>query len=295
MLGRTRFAAEGALVLAALLYGVTFPLVHDALEDITPFAYLVGRFSIAVLFVAPVAFLALRDSHDRRLVVRVGVVAGLVLFGGYATQTVGLQYTSPSTSAFITGLYVVLTPVVEAIAYRRTPGASTWTGILISTAGLYLLTGASLDLGRGEVLTLACAMLFAIHIAYLGAYARRVPAAPFTGVQLAMVALLSVPPAAVDGIGTLTALAVFAVVFTGVACSAIALPLQLWGQRRIPAARAALILLAEPVFAGIAGYVNGERLGALRVTGAAVILVGIAVSEIGAASRDRAPMEGRPA
>jgi drug/metabolite transporter (DMT)-like permease len=295
MLGRTRFAAEGALVLAALLYGVTFPLVHDALEDITPFAYLVGRFSIAVLFVAPVAFLALRDAHDRRLVVRVGVVAGLVLFGGYATQTVGLQYTSPSTSAFITGLYVVLTPVVEAIAYRRTPGASTWAGILIATAGLYLLTGASLDLGRGEVLTLACALLFAIHIAYLGAYARRVPAAPFTGVQLAMVALLSVPPAAVDGIGTLTALAVFAVVFTGVACSAIALPLQLWGQRRIPAARAALILLAEPVFAGIAGYVNGERLGALRVTGAAVILVGIAVSEIGAASRDRAPMDGRPA
>jgi drug/metabolite transporter (DMT)-like permease len=99
----------------------------------------------------------------------------------------------------------------------------------------------------------------------------------------------------VDGVGTLTALAVFAVVFTGVACSAIALPLQLWGQRRIPASRAALILLAEPVFAGIAGYLNGERLGALRIAGAAVILVGIAVSEIGAASRESAPMEERAA
>ena len=290
-----RFAAEGALVVAAMLYGVTFPLVHDALDDISPFAYLVGRFSIAVLFVAPFALLSLRDAHDRRLVVRVGVVAGLVLFGGYATQTVGLQYTSPSTSAFITGLYVVLTPVVEAIAYRRTPRASTWVGIAIATVGLYLLTGASLDLGRGELLTFVCAVLFAIHIAYLGAYTRRVPSAPFTGIQLAMVALLSVPPAAVDGIGTLTALAVFAVVFTGVACSAIALPLQLWGQRRIPAARAALILLAEPVFAGIAGYVNGERLGALRITGAAVILVGIAVSEVGAASREGASVEEKVA
>jgi drug/metabolite transporter (DMT)-like permease len=81
------------------------------------------------------------------------------------------------------------------------------------------------------------------------------------------------------------------VVFTGIACSAIALPLQLWGQRRIPAARAALILLAEPVFAGIAGYVNGERLGVLRITGAFVILVGIAVSEFGAASRESAAVE----
>ena len=121
------------------------------------------------------------------------------------------------------------------------------------------------------------------------------PSAPFTGIQLAMVAVLSVPPAAVDGVGTLTALAVFAVVFTGIACSAIALPLQLWGQRRIPASRAALILLAEPVFAGIAGYVNGERLGALRIAGAAVILVGIAVSEIGAASRESAGMLGEGA
>jgi drug/metabolite transporter (DMT)-like permease len=286
-MGRARFAAEGALVLAALLYGVTFPLVHDALDDITPFAYLVGRFTIAVLCVAPVAYLALRDATDRALVVRVGLVAGVILFGGYATQTVGLQYTSPSTSAFITGLYVVLTPVVEAVAYRQLPGRTTWVGIVVATVGLYLLTGASLDLGRGELLTLACAVLFAIHIAYLGAYARRVPTSPFTAVQLAMVAVLSLPAAAVDGVGSLTALAVFAVVFTGIACSAIALPLQLWGQRRIPAARAALILLAEPVFAGIASYVNGERLGALRITGGVVILAGIAVSEIGAASRER--------
>jgi drug/metabolite transporter (DMT)-like permease len=91
--------------------------------------------------------------------------------------------------------------------------------------------------------------------------------------------LLSVTPAARAGVGSLSVLAVFAVVFTGVACSAVALPLQLWGQQRIPPTRAALILLAEPVFAGIAGYVSGERLGAGRLVGAAAILAGIAVSE----------------
>ena len=91
-----RFAAEAALVFAALLYGVTFPLVHDALEDITPFAYLVGRFGIALLFVAPAAWIAARGMRDRRLLWRAGAIAGLLLFGGYATQTVGLQYTTPS-------------------------------------------------------------------------------------------------------------------------------------------------------------------------------------------------------
>jgi len=282
-----RYSAEGALVLAALLYGVTFPIVHDALDDITPFAYLLGRFGIALVLVAPAAWRAARGMGDRSQLLRVGAIAGAILFVGYATQTVGLQYTSPSTSAFITGLYVVITPVIEGLVYRRLPGRAVWCGIALATLGLYLLTGASVHLGRGELLTLACAVLFASHIVYLGAYVRRLPPAAFTGIQLAMVALLSIPPTAVQGVGTLTALAVFAVVFTGIACSAVALPLQMWGQVRIPASRAALILLAEPVFAGIAGYLTGERLGAVRLVGAAVILVGIAVSEIGSSTADR--------
>jgi drug/metabolite transporter (DMT)-like permease len=279
-----RFAGEAALVLAALFYGVTFPLVHDALDDITPFAYLVGRFGLALIVVLPSAYRAMRTVADRRLV-RVGLIAGAILFAGYATQTVGLQYTSPSTSAFITGLYVVFTPIVEALAFRRAPGRAVWAGIAIAVVGLYLLTGADVHLGRGELLTLACAVLFACHIVYIGAYVRRIPPAAFTAMQLGMVALLSIPPTAAQGVGTVTALAVFAVVFTGIACSAVALPLQLWGQIRSPASRAALILLAEPVFAGIAGYFTGERLGAVRLLGAAVILVGIAVSELGSASR----------
>src|SRR5438874_8840353 len=136
-----RYAAEAALVLAALAYGVTFPLVHDALDDITPFGYLVGRFGIALLFVAPSAIRAARRVTNRALLVRAGLIAGGLLFAGYATQTVGLQYTSPSTSAFITGLYVVCTPLVEAAVFRRVPGGSVWTGIALATFGLYLLTG----------------------------------------------------------------------------------------------------------------------------------------------------------
>jgi drug/metabolite transporter (DMT)-like permease len=278
---RRRFAAEAALVGAALLYGVTFPLVHDALDDITPFAYLLGRFGIATLILLPVALPALRTpGPDRRMLVRAGLTAGVILFGGYATQTVGLQYTSPSTSAFITGLYVVITPIIESAISRRLPRPPVLAGIAIATVGLYLLTGADVHLGEGEVLTLACAVLFALHIVYIGAYANLLRPSQFTALQIGAVAFLSIAPTAEQGVGTLSTLAVFAVVFTGVACSALALPLQLWGQRRIPPTRAALILLAEPVFAGIAGYVDGERLGAGRLVGGAAILVGIAVSEL---------------
>jgi len=277
---KRRYVAEAALVGAALLYGVTFPLVHDALDDITPFAYLLGRFGIATLLLAPVTIPALRArGPERRMLVRAGLIAGVILFGGYATQTIGLQYTSPSTSAFLTGLYVIITPIIESAISRRLPRPPVIVGIVVATFGLYLLTGADVHLGRGELFTLACAVLFAFHIVYIGAYANRLPPTQFTALQIGMVALLSVAPATHEGVGSLSTLAVFAVVFTGIACSAVALPLQLWGQQRIPATRAALILLSEPVFAGIAGYVNGERLGAGRLAGAVAIMAGIAVSE----------------
>jgi drug/metabolite transporter (DMT)-like permease len=278
----SRYAAEGALVLAALLFGVTFPLVANALDDVTPFAYLLLRFTIAVLALGPFAFGVLRShGDDRRLLLRVGAGAGILLFGGYATQTIGLQYTSPSTSAFITGLYVCFTPFVEAAVSRRAPSPWVVAGITIATLGLFLLTGADLGFGQGELWTLACAALFAVWIVYQGAYANRLHTIPFTTVQMAVVATLCIPPTIVQGTGELSAVALFAAAFTGIACSSVALSLQLWGQRRIAPSRAALILLSEPVFAAIAGYVDGERLGAIELVGALVILAGIGLTELG--------------
>jgi drug/metabolite transporter (DMT)-like permease len=203
-----------------------------------------------------------------------------LLFAGYITQTVGLQYTESSTSAFITGLYAVFTPIVEAIVRRRLPPLGVCVGIVVATVGLFLLTGAELALGRGELLTLACALSFAVWIVYQGAYANRLDTIPFTTVQMGVLALVSIPPTAATGIGNVTGLALFAAAFTGIACSSGALSLQLYGQRRVSPSRAALILLMEPVFAGIAGYVAGERLGAVKLVGAAVILSGIAIAEL---------------
>jgi drug/metabolite transporter (DMT)-like permease len=278
-----RFAPEGALVLAAFFFGVTFPLVHDALADVEPFAYLAIRFGIAVVALAPFAILVWRrrSAEERRLMVRVGLLAGVVLAGGYATQTIGLQTVSPSTSAFITGLYVALTPIIEGVVRRRVPPPGVLAGIVTATVGLYLLTGADLSLGAGELWTLACAVLFAAWLVYQGEFASRVHAIPFTTVQMMVLVALCAPAASVQGVGDLTGLALFAAAFTGVACSSLALSLQVYGQRHIAPSRAALILLFEPVFAALAGYVNGERLGAVELAGAAVILAGIALSELG--------------
>jgi drug/metabolite transporter (DMT)-like permease len=276
-----RYAAEGALVLAALLFGVTFPLVHDALGDIEPFAYLVLRFAVAVVVLAPFsAAIVRRRGEDRALLVRAGFAAGVLLGGGYAAQTVGLQRVSPSTAAFITGLYVVFTPIVEAVVRRRVPPRPVLVGAVVAAVGLYLLTGAEVGLDPGEAAVLLGAGLFAVWIVYQGEYAGRLHPIPFTTVQMLAVVTVCAAPTAVQGVGRLTGLALFAAVFTGVACSAVALSLQVWGQRFLAPSRTALILMLEPVFAGVAGYVNGERLGAVKLAGAATILVGIAVAEL---------------
>ncbi len=278
-----RFAPEGALVLAALLFGVTFPLVSNALDDIEPFAYLLLRFAIAAVALAPFVYAMGRRlaPEERRHLMRIGCIAAVLLFGGYATQTIGLKTAAPSTSAFITGLYVVLTPIVEAIVRRRVPPPAVLVGIVLAAAGLYLLTGADLDLGTGELWTLACAVLFAIWIVYQGEHAERFDPIPFTTVQIVGVAVLCAPATAAEGVGEITGIALFAAAFTGVACSSVALSLQVYGQRHIAPSRAALILLMEPVFAAIAGYVDGERFGTEKLVGALIILVGIGIAELG--------------
>jgi len=286
-----RWAPEGALVLAAFLFGVTFPLVHDALDDIEPFAYLLLRFGFAIVALAPFAIVIGRGSTpaQRGLLWRAGGFAGVLLMGGYATQTIGLQTASPSTSAFITGLYVALTPVFEAVLRRRVPPVAVLVGIACATVGLYLLTGADLHLGTGELWTLAGAVIFAIWIVQQGEYAPRLPTIPYTTLQMVVVLALCAPATAAQGVGDVTGLALFAAAFTGIACSSVALSLQLYGQRHIAPSRVALILLLEPVFAAVAGYVNGERLGAVELMGAAVILFGIGVAELGP-GRTRLPM-----
>jgi drug/metabolite transporter (DMT)-like permease len=282
----TRYAAELALVGAAFLFGSTFVLVQHAVVDVTPMAYLVGRFVIGTIVLAPFAWQRIRGMGTRgvgaypyRDLAIAGSIAGLMLFAGYALQTEGLKYTSSSSAAFITGLYVPLTPILDAIVRRRRPPTGVILGVAVATVGLFLLTGAHVELGKGDALTLACAFAFALWLVYQNRYIERLGAIPFTTIQMMVLVIVALPPTAAVGVGKISPVVVFAVLFTGVACSAVALSLQLYAQQRLGPSRTALLLLLEPVFAGIVGYFNGDRLGAVKLTGAGVILAGIALSE----------------
>ncbi|HEX3805529.1 MAG TPA: DMT family transporter [Acidimicrobiia bacterium] len=279
---------ELALVAATAAYGSTFKLVQNALLDITPLGYMVLRFGVAALALAPFAFAsgwrnrepdAPRTTDDFATFLRIGIAFGVIGFVGYWFQNVGLQHTTTSDSAFITGLFVVFTPIIETIVRRRRPARFVTIAVVVSLVGLFLLTGARFDIGYGNALTLGCAADFGLWIYVGGQLANRFDPIALTCVQLVVMSVLSLPFVLATGFGHASGRVWLAVLVTGVVCSAAAFTVQLWGQRRIEPARAAVILLFEPVVAGFVGYAVGERLGVKGYIGAVVILASILVAE----------------
>jgi drug/metabolite transporter (DMT)-like permease len=278
-----RFLPELALIAATVAYGTTFVVVQDALDDVTPAGFILLRFAIGTIVLAPFAFRrGFRRSSvaaTRRDFVRAAVVFGAVGFAGYFFQNAGLERTSTSNSAFITGLFVVFTPLIEIAVTRHRPEPRVLLAVVVAAFGLFLLTGASLDIGAGDALSLACAVMFATWIVLGSALSQRFDAIALTAAQMAVLVLCAVPGVLLTGMGDITARVVWAALLTGVVCSALAFSLQLWGQRSVEASRAAVILMFEPVVAGFVGYLVGERLGVGGYVGARVILVGIVIAE----------------
>jgi drug/metabolite transporter (DMT)-like permease len=267
--------AHLGIVAAAVLFGTTFVVVKDAVADVEPVPFLAVRFLIGGLVLLP--FAARRRPQPGAI--KAGVLCGAALLSGYVFQTVGLQYTTASISAFVTYLLVVMVPVISAVVLRRPPAPPTILGVALGTIGLFLLTGKGLAMGRGELLTLGCALCFAVHIVLLAEFAPRFDVLRLNTVQLLVTGGACLLPGLFLGGYNFTARAWVAAGYTAVAVSALALGLQLWGQRFVGPTRASLLLMIEPVSAAVLGYVTGERLGARGVAGALVILVGIAVAE----------------
>ena len=266
-----------ALVAAAFFFGTTFLVVKDAVDDAGPVPFLAARFCIGAVALWPLV----RRTAPTTGVVRDGALVGGALLAGYVFQTIGLQYTSASESAFITYLLVAFVPLLAALKLRRTPTGATVAGIVLACAGLWLLTGASPSLGKGEVLTVGCAIAFALHVVLLADHSPRHAAIRLNAVQLAVVGVACVVPGLFlggYGFGLSTWLAA---AFTGVFASAFALGMQVWAQARVEPSTSALVLTLEPVFAAVLGYATGERLGWVGAAGAALILGGVLVSELG--------------
>jgi drug/metabolite transporter (DMT)-like permease len=272
MFSSSRSRAVLALLVASFVFGATFVVVKSAVEQVPPLTFVAWRFLLgaAVLFLLAV-------PRGRRIWWH-GSLAGLALFAGYAFQTAGLTTTSASNSALITGLYVVITPFLAAVFARRPPGWWSVIAAALSFAGLILITGADgISLGRGDLLTLACAFSFSAHIVVLSRLARHHPVVPFTAVQLTIVAALAFPTAfLIEGPMIPPSSVWGALLITGLGASAGCFVLQIWAQTVVGATTAAVVLAAEPAFAvATAWIVLGERLTPAGWAGAGAIILAI--------------------
>src|SRR5262245_6866186 len=281
--------ADLCLFGVACAWGATFPLAKRLLVELPPFYYLCLRFAIAAALLFGVAGRSLRGLSRRALAD--GLVLGALLSAGYGFQTVGLETASATVAAFLTGLSVILVPILGLLRGKR-PGLIAWLGVLCALLGLGLLTvhpSAGVRFGKGELLLLGCALSFALHIFYQDRAAERTAALPLGLLQITVVALVSL----VFSVGEpkpwgMTWTATWSLVGMAVLCTAVAFTVQAWAQRFTPATHVGLLFAFEPVAAAIFSWAwLGERLSAAQWTGAGFILAGIVLVEAKPAPRER--------
>jgi drug/metabolite transporter (DMT)-like permease len=277
------------LALAALLgvtavWGVTFVQVKDAVALYPLFAFLAIRFAIATLTLAVPGTRRVRSLG--RAGIGAGALLGLLLAAGYVLQTAGLERTTVSSTGFVTGLYVVLTPLLALVLFRSRIAPAAWAGVGVSTAGLALLSGVHAGSAGGDLLVLAGAAVYSLQIVLMERFAPRYDAVAFTLVEMAAACSgLLVVALARGELGVPRGWTVWgALLVTGVFASALAFLVQTWAQRRTSATRTAVAFTMEPVFAAFFGItLAGDRLGALGWTGCAAIMAGIVLAEPAAA------------
>jgi drug/metabolite transporter (DMT)-like permease len=275
-------AAQSGLVGIAAVWGLTFVMVKDAIERLPTMAFLGYRFAGAALLVAVVFWRPLRRLSPGGW--RIGALMGAFLTAGYVFQTLGLEETSASNAGFITGLFVVITPLLGALVLRERSTPLLWGAAGVSALGLYLLSGAGGDLDlRGDGLVLLCSLSFAAHILATSRGVKDNDAGALLAVQLTVCGVVCLAIAAAAGqLEAPRGETVWsALLVTSLVASALAFFVQTFAQKHAPPARTALILASEPAFAGLFGWVLAdERLSAVAWLGAALILTTIVAVEI---------------
>ena len=278
------------LVLMTLVWGTTFVLVKQALLSASPLLFNAVRMLLAAVLLA-----VIYRKHLLRLdraALRAGLLVGFFLFLGYAFQTTGLHLTTPSKSAFLTGISTVLVPVLLIVFWRAHIQSWRVVGILTAFVGLFFMavpTGPQgiadfANVNLGDILTIACAFAFAFQIIFLGRSTQRFPFEPIAVLQISVAAILMVISAPLlerQPHIHFTPTVVSAIVVTGVFGTAIAFTVQAWAQQFTPATHTALIFTLEPVFAWLTSFIYlKERLGLRAGAGALLILAGVLVSEL---------------
>src|SRR5580698_5691541 len=284
-----RIRADIALAVTAFIWGSTFVVVKDALADVSVFVYLAVRFAMAAVVMATFFWRSVRALD--RASTWAGAQIGLFMFSGCAFQTTGLQFTSPSKAAFITGSSVVIVPIALAVFGRRNLNAWIWAGAVAALAGLYFLTVPPEGLGglnAGDPIVFGCAVAFAIHMIFIARYVQKHSVGALAVVQVATTAILStiaIPIASAVHLEqphwrTSNTL-IFAVLITALGSTAFGFSAQTWAQQYTSPTHTAILISLEPVFAAITSWIVAhERLTGRILLGAALIFLGIMLAEL---------------
>ena len=270
--------APWALLSVSAAWGFAFVVMKDAIERQTVNNFLFSRFVLAVVVMILIRPQCIK-LFNRDLLVR-AAIAGLFLGAGYILQTLGLKLTGAAITGFITGLYVVFTPLIAAVVLKARITLMTWGCVVVATVGLALLSLQGWSIGFGELLVLGSAFAFGAHIIALGKWSSGRNAYAMTVVQLAMCALLtgiaslleggySLPPD--DGVWA-------TVIFTAVVCTAVAFVIQTWSQAHMSTTKVAVILTMEVVFAAFFAIAfGGETLTLQKALGGVLVVIAMFV------------------
>ncbi|HEY0709972.1 MAG TPA: DMT family transporter [Polyangia bacterium] len=282
---------ELVLLLITVLWGTTFSLIKEALAGASPASLLTVRFGVATVAIWLVVLVnRSRAWPYARTLFRDGIVLGLLLAAGFVLQTEGLARTTPARSAFFTGLTVLLVPFLGAALYRRAIAPRSAIAAVLATLGLGLLTHPAarsplVATFSGDLLSLGCALAFALHILWTSEWTPRHPLLPLTLVEIAVAFLAIAGYGLVQPFRFVSTPALWGtIVFLGVGMTAAAFLLQNWCQRRVSPVRAALIFSLEPVVAAAFAWAHrGDRLTPLELGGGACVIAGVLLGEVGAA------------
>ncbi len=276
--------ADLLLLSVAIAWGVTFLMVQDAINTTPVYAFLFFRFAIASILMFFIAYKYLNEINKKTILY--GIILGLFLFSAFATQTFGLSYTKSSIVAFITGLNVIVVPFLAYFIFKDYISKNVLIATVVAVIGLYLLTmSGALTIGKGELLTLICAFLFALQIIFTGKFSKEVNVFLLVLFQLITVAVLSlIFSLSLDDVTfNLTYDYVFfkAVLITAVFATVYAFLIQTYMQQFTTATKTAIIFAMEPVSASVFAYISvGEVLTNIQLTGAILIVFATVVAEL---------------
>lgn len=272
------------LLFVGLIWGATFPVIKIAIESVGALWFNAYRFFLAGTLALAVILINRKEPAREKGLISFSIILGSLLAFGYTTQTIGLAYTESGKAGFITGLFVVFVPVFSSIFFRKKPSASVIFSVLLGISGLALLSlGDNLTIQKGDLLVLLCAVAYAIHIVIVDQITHRYDTLSLAmtqivvaGIEMVFLAYLFEPVLPVP-----SKYAVFAIFLTSIFATIVAFFVQIFAQRHLGPTKTALILLSEPVFAAVFGYLLlQEMFTPKKIVGSALLLASMVIAEL---------------